>query len=283
MTKERPKFSATNAAIYIILTVLSVIWLFPVAWLIMSSFRAEPGAFTAYVIPKGFTLSNYSRLFTDVSLFNYPRWYLNTFIVACLSCAISTFYVLSISYVLSRLRFTGRTAIMNVLLVLGMFPGFMSMIAVYNIIKSFGLAQSLAALVVVYSSGAALTYYITKGFFDTIPRSLDEAALIDGATKSQVFFKIILPISGPIVTYTALTTFIAPWLDFVFASIIMKDNYANYTIAVGLYRMIERENLNAYFTRFCAGAVLIAIPITILFIKMQGMYVEGVTGGAVKG
>jgi arabinogalactan oligomer/maltooligosaccharide transport system permease protein len=159
----------------------------------------------------------------------------------------------------------------------------MSMIAVYNIIKSFGLAQSLAALVVVYSSGAALTYYVTKGFFDTIPRSLDEAALIDGATKSQVFFKIILPISGPIVTYTALTTFIAPWLDFVFASIIMKDNYANYTIAVGLYRMIERENLNAYFTRFCAGAVLIAIPITLLFIKMQGMYVEGVTGGAVKG
>ena len=98
-----------------------------------------------------------------------------------------------------------------------------------------------------------------------------------------MFFKIILPISGPIVTYTALTTFIAPWLDFVFASVIMKDNYANYTIAVGLYRMIERENLNAYFTRFCAGAVLIAIPITLLFIKMQGMYVEGVTGGAVKG
>jgi arabinogalactan oligomer/maltooligosaccharide transport system permease protein len=273
----------TNALIYCILTILSIIWLIPLAWLIIISFRKEPGAYTTYIMPKGYTFDNYIKLFTDTQLFMYPRWFLNTLVVAIFSCIISTLFILGISYALSRLRFKMRKPLMNVALVLGMFPGFMSMIAIYHILKAIGLGQSLVSLVIVYSGGAALQYYISKGFFDTIPRALDEAAIIDGATKSNVFWKIILPLSRPIINYSVLTAFLAPWLDFIFVSVIMKDNYENYTIALGLYQMLTRENLDKYFTQFCAGAVLIVIPITILFIRMQNNYVEGISGGSVKG
>lgn len=272
-----------NAIIYVILTVLGILWIIPLVWLILQSLREEPGAYTSYVLPKNYTLDNYIRLFTETDLFNYPRWFMNTLIVAIFSCILSTLLVLSISYAFSRLKFKARKPMMNVALILRMFPGFMSIVAVYHILKAVGLDQSLAALVIVYSGGAALEYLIAKGFFDTIPKALDEAAIIDGATQSQIFWQVTLPLSKPIVTYTVLTSFIAPWIDFIFVSVIMKDNYQNYTIALGLHQMISRENLYNYFTRFCAGAVLIAIPITILFIIMQKNYVEGVTGGSVKG
>lgn len=273
-----------NGIVYAILGTLSFVWLLPIAWLVMQSFRGEPGAFLdGYIIPKQYTVDNYTKLFTDTSLFNYPRWFLNTLIVAVCSCIIATMFILMVSYTLSRLRFKMRRPIMNITLVLGMFPGFMSMIAVYHIIKAMGLDKTLAALVLVYSAGAGLGYYIAKGFFDTIPKALDEAATIDGANKNQIFWQITLPMSKPIITYTVLTTFMAPWVDYIFASVIMKDNYKDYTIALGLYQMLTRENIYRYFTQFCAGAVLIAIPITILFMCMQKYYVEGVTGGAVKG
>jgi arabinogalactan oligomer/maltooligosaccharide transport system permease protein len=269
--------------IYIGLSLLSIVWLLPIAWLVLSSFRAEPGAFTNYILPKAYTFDNYIKLFTETDLFNYPQWYANTFQVAVFSCIISTLFVLMVSYTMSRLRFKARKPLMNLMLILGMFPGFMSMVAVYHILKTIGLDQSLISLVLVYSGGAGLGYYIAKGFFDTIPRSLDEAALLDGATKNDVFWKITIPLSKPIIIYTVLMSFIAPWVDFIFVSVIMKDNYDKYTIALGLYQMITRENIFKYFTQFCAGAVLIAIPITILFIIMQKYYVEGVTGGSVKG
>lgn len=281
--KVSKRTKATNGLIYILLTILSVIWLIPLAWLLITSFRAEPGAYTPYIMPKAYTIDNYVKLLTDTQLFNYPRWFLNTLIVAIFSCIISTLFILGTSYALSRLRFKMRRPMMNVALILGMFPGFMSMIAIYHILKAMGLGQSLVALVIVYSGGSALQYYISKGFFDTIPKVLDEAAIIDGASRSAIFWRITLPLSRPIITYSVLTSFIAPWVDFIFASVIMKDNYANYTIAVGLYQMLIKENIYKYFTQFCAGAVLIAIPITILFIKMQKNYVEGVTGGSVKG
>ncbi|MHB8962735.1 MAG: sugar ABC transporter permease [Saccharofermentanales bacterium] len=273
----------SNTAIYLILSVMSFLWLVPIAWLVLTSLRAEPGAWTPYIMPKGYTFDNYIKLFTDTQLFNYPRWFANTFIVAIFTCIISTIMVLLTSYTLSRLRFKARKGLMNAGLILGMFPGFMSMIAIYFILKAMGLSQTLLALVLVYSGGAALGYYIAKGFFDTIPRVLDEAAIVDGANQNQIFWKVILPLSKPIVIYTVLISFMAPWVDFIFVSVIMKDNYNNYTIALGLYQMLTRENIYKYFTQFCAGAVLIAIPITILFIFMQKYYVEGVTGGAVKG
>ncbi len=283
MKMRSTRGSAANTLIYIALTVLSVIWLLPIVWLVLISFRAAPGAWTPYILPQSYTLDNYIKLFTETDLFNYPRWFLNTLIVAIFTCVISTVLVLMTSYTLSRLRFKSRKGLLNLGLILGMFPGFMSMIAIYYILKAMGLSQSLLALIMVYSGASGLGYFIAKGFFDTIPKALDEAAIVDGANQNTIFWQIILPLSKPIVIYTVLTSFMAPWVDFIFVSVIMKDNYNNYTIALGLYQMLTRENIYRYFTQFCAGAVLIAIPITILFVIMQKYYVSGVTGGAVKG
>lgn len=279
----RLKRHVSNAVIYVILSVCAVIWVLPLLWLVMTSFRGETSVYIPYIIPKEWTFDNYIKLFTDTSVINYPRWFLNTFVVAICSCVISTISVLMVSYAFSRLRFKSRKKFLNVGMILGMFPGFMTMIAVYYLLKAMGLTQNLVALIIVYSAGAALGYFIAKGFFDTIPRALDEAATIDGATKNQVFWKIILPMSKPIVVYTVLTSFTGPWADFILARIIMGDSIDNYTIALGLWTMVDKQYINSYFLSFCAGAVVIAIPITILFLKMQKYYVEGVTGGAVKG
>ncbi len=272
-----------DIAAYAVLTVLAAVWLLPVAFLLIHSFRAEPGAAIRYLFPREYTLNNYVRLFTDTQLFNFPRWYGNTLIVAAASCVLSTAYVLMIAYAFSRLRFPGRRAMMKAGLVLNMFPGFMSMIAVYFILKAVGLTQSLLALILVYSGSSALTYYVAKGFFDTVPRALDEAAYIDGASAAAIFFKITLPLSRPMIVYTVLMSFMAPFMDYIFASVIMKDAYDSYTVALGLFQMISRENIYDYFTVFCAGAVLVAVPISLLFFFMQRYYVEGITGGAVKG
>ena len=283
MKSMKSKRRVSNGFGHLFLSVLAVFWLIPIAWLIMASFRLEPGAFTNYLIPKGFTLNNYKNLFIDTSLFNFPRWFMNTLFVAVVSASISTVLVLATSYAFSRLRFRLRKPMMDIILVLGMFPGFMAMIAIYHILKAMNLSQSLWALILVYSGGAAMGYYISKGFFDTIPKAVDESAMLDGASKAQIFWQITLPLSKPIIVYTILTSFIAPWVDFIFVSVIMRDQYQNYTVALGLFKMLERENIYRYFTQFAAGAVLIAIPITILFIFMQKYYVEGVTGGSVKG
>ena len=216
-----------DVASYATLTLLSVIWLIPIFWVVMTSFREEGGSYTSYFFPKGLTLANYVNLLTDNSQFYFLKWFGNTLFVAVFSCLISTFFVLSVSYVMSRMRFKMRKPLMNVALILGMFPGFMSMIAVYYILKGLGITQSLLALIMVYSGGAGLGFFIAKGFFDTLPKSLDEAAYLDGATKFQIFRKITLPLSKPIIVYTVLTSFMAPWMDFIFASVIMGDNYNN--------------------------------------------------------
>ena len=273
-----------NFVVYFFLALLSIIWIIPIIYLVITSFRGEAGAWLdGYIIPKQWTIGNYTRLFTDTALFNYPRWFLNTLIVAVISCVISTFFVLFTAYAFSRLRFKMRRPMMNIVLILGMFPGFMSVIAIYHLMKLLGLDQTLVALVLIYSGGAGMSYYIMKGFFDTIPHEIDEAAYLDGCTKWQTFTKITLPLSRPVITYTVLTTFIAPWVDFICSSVIMKDNYDRYTIALGLFRMLERENVYQWYTAFCAGAIIVSIPIAVLFLIMQKNYVEGVTGGGVKG
>lgn len=273
---------ASNTLVYIILIVLSVVWLFPVLWIVLTSLRAEGTANVPYFFPKSYTFDNYIKLFSSANVFKFKRWFLNTLFVALGSCALSTFINVSVAYVMSRMRFRLRKTYMNVALVLGMFPGFMSMIAIYYVLKAFGLTQSLTSLVLVYSAGAATTFYIAKGFFDTISKEIDEAARIDGATNAQVFTKIVLPLSKPILVYTALQAFISPWMDFIMAKMIMGDNYDKYTVAIGLWYMTEKENIEAYFTQFAAGSVCIAVPITILFIWLQKYYVSGVTSGSVK-
>lgn len=271
----------TDLFIYVLLAVLSIIWVFPVAWVVLTAFRAEPGSFVTYFLPKQLTLQNFVDLWNNET-YPFKNWFMNTFLVAVATCLLSTFLTLTISYVLSRMRFRFRKPYMNIALVLGMFPGFMSMIAVYYVLKAINLTQSLVALVLVYSAGAGINYYICKGFFDTVPRALDEAARIDGATNAQIFWKIIMPLSGPIVVYTALMSFMAPWTDFIAARIIMGDNYQKYTVAIGMYQMIEKNNINDNFRQFNAGCVCIGVPIIIMFIIMQRFYVGGVTSGAVK-
>ncbi|MBM7642529.1 sugar ABC transporter permease [Streptococcus loxodontisalivarius] len=266
---------------YILLIVLSIIWLFPIAWVVLTSFRGEGTAYVNYFIPKTWTFENYTKLFTQ-NVFPFGRWFMNTLVVAVFSCIISTFITVAMAYSLSRIKFKHRNGFLKLALVLNMFPGFMSMIAVYYILKALNLDQTLTALVLVYSSGAALGFYIAKGFFDTIPYSLDESAMIDGASRLDIFFKITLPLSKPIIVYTALMAFIGPWIDFIFAKVILGDATQKYTVAIGLFSMLQQDTINDWFMSFTAGSVLIAIPITLLFMFMQKYYVEGITGGSVK-
>lgn len=267
---------------YIALVIMSVIWLFPILWIIITSFRAEEGYYVGYFIPRGFTLDNYKALFNNPSLLPFAKWWGNTFIVAISCSLITTLIVLATAYVLSRTRFTGRVTIMKLLLIVGMFPGFMSMIAVYNILKGIGLNQSLVALIVVGVAGAAMGYHVCKGFFDTIPKSLDEAAILDGATRWQIFTKITIPLSKPIIIYTILSSFLAPWSDYIFPSMLLGDKQASYTVAIGLKWMTDYRRIDTYYTQFAAGAILVAVPIVILFIWLQRFYVEGLSG-SVKG
>lgn len=279
------KKTINNVIVHIFLAVLAAIWVFPVLWVIMTSFRAEKGSYVSTFFPKAFTLDNYIKLFTDTTLLNFPRMFMNTLIVAICSCLLSTFLLLSVSYCLSRMRFKMRKPYMNMAMILGLFPGFMSMIAVYFILKAVGLTEGnliRIALIMCYSGGAALSFQVTKGFFDTTPFAIDEAAMLDGCSRWQIFTKITLPLSKPIVVYSLLTSFINPWVDFIFAKVICRANADQYTIAIGLWRMLEKEYIDNWYTSFAAGAVLISIPIALLFLKMQKYYVNG-TSGAVKG
>lgn len=267
---------------YVVLTWMSIVWVFPIVWIILTSLREESGYYVSYFIPHGFTLKNYTDIFTNSAVIPFKEWWLNTFIVAISICVISTMIILGTAYTLSRVNFRGRKSLMSAMLIVGMFPGFMSMIAVYNILKGIGLAQTLIALVVVGSAGAAMGYYICKGFFDTIPRSLDEAAIVDGATRWQIFTRITIPLSKPIIIYTVLTSFMGPWGDYIFPSMLLGDKKELYTVAVGLKWLTDFQRIDSYYTQFAAMAVVVSIPIVILFMSLQKFYVEGLSG-AVKG
>jgi arabinogalactan oligomer / maltooligosaccharide transport system permease protein len=282
---KRAQEFISNTLIHLFLFFLSIIWLIPIVWLILQSFRLEIGSVSTRFFPIGYTLSNYTRLFEyDVILQGkFPVWFMNTLVVALVTMVISTILVLLTSYAFSRLRFPARMPLMKLILVLGLFPGFMAMIAVYNILRLMGLTGSIIGLMFVYSGGAGFGYYISKGYFDTISKSIDEAAMIDGASRAQIFWQIILPLSKPIVIFTAITSFIGPWGDFIFARLVLGENIDQYTVATGLVWILDRANINEYFTRFAAGSVLVATPITILFMFLQRYYVSGVTGGSVKG
>ncbi len=275
----------TNTAVHIILAILAVIWVFPIFWVVLTSFRAEKGSYVSSFFPKSYTLDNYIKLFTDTTLLNFPKMFMNTLIIAVCSCLLSTLYTLAVSYCLSRLKFKLRKPYMNMAMILGLFPGFMSMVAVYFILKALGLSEGgliRLALILCYSGGAGLGFQIAKGFFDTIPLAIDEAALIDGCTRWQIFWRITLPLSKPVIVYTVLTAFIGPWVDFIFAKVICRANADYYTVAIGLWRMLEKEYIDNWYTCFAAGAVLISIPIAILFMFLQKYYVDGMSG-AVKG
>jgi arabinogalactan oligomer/maltooligosaccharide transport system permease protein len=282
---KKKKFIA-NTACHLLLAVLSIIWILPIIYVILTSFRAEGGTYKSYIIPKKFTLDNYINLIQANGLLDFKQWFFNTLIIALCVMVISGFLVIAVSYCMSRLRFKMRKPFMNVALILGMFPGFMSMFAIYYILKGLGFLDTgtlkQIALVLVYSGGAGLGFYMAKGFFDTIPKTIDEAAYIDGASKWETFIHVTLPLSKPIITYTLPTAFMGPWTDYIFAKVIMGQDTKYYTIAIGLWTMLEKEYIMDYYTQFYAGCVLISIPISILFLLTQKCYVEGVSG-AVKG
>ena len=275
----------SNIAVHIVLAILAAVWVFPVLWVVMTSFRGERGSYVSTFFPQTLTIDNYTRLFTDTTILNFPQMFTNTLIISIFSCILSAFFVLSAAYCLSRLRFKMRRPFMNMAMILGLFPGFMSMIAVYFILKAVGLTEDnliRLALILCYSGGAALGFQIAKGFFDTTPFAIDEAAMIDGCTRWQVFTRITLPLSKPLIVYTVLTAFMGPWVDFIFAKVICRANADQYTVAIGLWRMLEKEYIDSWYTSFAAGAVLISIPIALLFLKLQKYYVDGMSG-AVKG
>ena len=273
----------SNIAAYALLIIISIIWLFPFVGLVFQSFRGESGGMENYIIPKQFTWDNYKFLFSDECKF--LKWYGNTLIIALFVAVITTMVVICVSYALSRMRFKGRKLLMNSWLVLGMFPGFLTMICLYFLLKLMHLTQegAIPGLILISVASSGMGYYVCKGYFDTIPKSLDEAAIIDGATRAQILWKMTIPLSKPIIIYTALVAFMAPWCDYIFASYVAFGMSDSYNVAVAMTRWVWTNDYQGYFTRFCAGGILVAIPVTALFMALQKYYVEGVTGGAVKG
>ena len=271
----------SNTIIHVLLVIISVIWLIPFVCIVLQSLRVESTWQVGYILPKQWGLDNFRNLLNT----NFPKWYLNTFIIAVVAAALQTVIVLCMSYTLSRFRFKLRKPLMKFMLILGLLPGMLTMIILYRVLKDLGLTQANAVpgLILVYIASSGMGYYVSKGFFDTIPKSLDEAARIDGATRAQVLWKIILPLAGSIVIYTLLTGFMAPWGDYVFASYISFGNSSGMNVAVGMYNWLTPDQINNNYTMFCAGGVVVAIPVVILFMCLQKYYVEGVTGGAVKG
>ncbi|VEU82349.1 sugar ABC transporter permease [Acholeplasma hippikon] len=298
----KAKRRITKVFLYITLVVLSIIWLYPVLWMVLTAFREEYndlgnliGIVSGKYIPSGFGFENFRRLlFGNAESAHYstgwfPRWFLNTLIVSVFTFVLSTIFTLSVAYVMSKMKFKARKPFLNVALILGLFPGFMSIIAIYHILQTFGFlntyAGSMIALILCYSGGAGLGFYVAKGFFDIIPDSLIESAKLDGATNLQILAQIVLPLSKPIIIYTALTSFLGPWTDFVFAKAILgAQNQERFTVSVGLYSMMNGQFSDGnLFTTFVAGCLLVSIPIVTLFLSMQKYYVSGVTSGAVKG
>ena len=272
----------SNFFVYIALIAITAIWLFPFFGLVMESFKVNTRGMDGELFPTVWGLGNYIRLFKET---DFLRWFKNTAIMGIATAVLQTFFVLSMSYTLSRLRFSGRKFLMNFMLILGMFPGFLTLILIYKVFSDLGLTMEMApvGLIIVYCASSGMGYYVSKGFFDTIPKTLDEAARVDGATRAQVFYKVIMPLSGSIVIYTILMGFMAPWGDFMLASYIIHENSAGMSVAVGMYEWLSKTVVNTNYTMFCAAGVVVAVPVTTVFLCLQKYYVEGVTGGAVKG
>ena len=271
-----------NTVIYIVLILITVIWLFPFFGIVMESFKVNTQMMDGELFPEVFGFDNYIRLFKET---DFLKWFGNTALMGVATALFQTLFVLMMSYTLSRLRFKGRKGLMNLMLILGMFPGFLTMILIYKVFYDLGLTMEMApvGLIIVYCASSGMGYYISKGFFDTIPKTLDEAARVDGATRFQVFYKVIMPLSGSIIIYTILMGFMAPWGDFMMASYIIHENSRGMSVAVGMYEWLSKTNLNTHYTMFCSAGVVVALPVTAVFLALQKYYVEGVTGGAVKG
>lgn len=283
MKKQR---MVADIIVHAFLIIVSIIWLIPFVWIVAHSFRGgSTGMYSSTFLPKEYTLDNYIGLLTDIGTINFPRMFVNTFVISIFACIISTFFVISVAYCLSRVKWTMRKPYMNMAMVINLFPGFMSMVAIYFLLKAMGLTEGNRipiALVICFTAGAGTGFTVMKGYMDTIPKALDEAALLDGCTRWQTFWKITLPLCKPMIVYQVITAFMGPWMDFIFAKIIVRAEIQYATVSIGMWKMLEMEYIGGWFTRFCAAAVLVSIPIAILFMITQRFYQEAM-GGAVKG
>ena len=279
---QKARTTAANVILYIVLSIMCVVWILPFIFILLESFRTESTGLAGYIWPKQWGFDNYIRLFKETE---FPRWFGNTLLMGIVTAIVQTVFILAMSYALSRHRFKGRNFLMKFMLVLGMFPGFLTLILLYTLLSDWGLAGSNApyGLIIIYTASSGMGYYICKGFFDTVSHSLDEAARVDGATRFQIFYKIIIPLSKPIIIYTILMGFMAPWGDFVMASFMSNNAPEGFNVAAGLQWLLGETRSDMYYTTFCAGGVVVALPITLLFMFLQRYYVAGVTGGAVKG
>lgn len=265
-------------AIYCILIVICGVFFFPCLWLILSSFSSTGSLYDIEgFFPSSFSFDAFIKLFTDTSQYNYPMWLLNTLIIAICNCILSTLLIIGTAYAISYFQFKARKSLMKGALVLSMFPSFMGMTVIYILMTQFNFVNNIWGLILIYSCTAPLGYLVQKGFFDTIPQSIYEAAKIDGATNARIFTTITLPLAKPIIVYTALTSFTWPWSDFILPKLLLI-NKDNWTVAVGLMQLQQNE-----FARFAAGSVFIAIPIVILYFFLVKYMVNGMTSGAVKG
>lgn len=275
--KIRPATTIKSVIVYVIVLLISFIFAFPCIWLILSSFNANGSLLTLDgFFPESYSFDTFKTLFTEKVEHDYMTWFGNTLFVAGISCVISTVLVLAVSYTMSRYRFKSRKQMMKATLLLNIFPNFMNMTALFVIMTQFDLINNLWGLILLYSSGATMGFLVQKGFFDTIPSTIYDAATLDGATDLRVFVSITLPLSKPIIVYTALTAFVWPWSDFMLPKLLLPDK-SQWTVAIGLNWLDESK-----FSIFAAGSVFIAVPIVALYIALSKYLIQGGAAGAVK-
>jgi len=264
---------------YVLLIGIALIIILPIIWIVLSSFQPGTTLYSSTFLPDKLTFEHYKSLFTKT---DYPIWYKNTLKIAFFNMMIGVLVTTLTAYTFSRYRFKGRKNIMVGMLVLQMFPSFLSMTAIVVIVSKLNLMDTHWGLILVYAAGQIpYNAWLIKGYFDGIPKSLDEAARIDGAGHLTIFWKIIMPLAKPILVLVALTNFTAPWFDFILPKLILRSKETK-TLAMGIFEWVQGRADNN-FTLFAAGAILIAIPIVILFGVLQKHIVAGLSSGATKG
>lgn len=278
-SKTKSKIEVTF--IYLFIGIMFIIIGYPLFWAIMMSLNSGTNMLVTDLFPKNPTLEHYKWLFTSPKS-DYLVWYKNSLYVAIINTIGSVVITSLIAYAFSRYKFFGKKYGLYLFLLLQMFPALMGMVAIYILLNTIGLTDSLFGLILVYLGGQIpFNAWLVKGYFDTIPKDIDEAARIDGAGHFRVFWSIMLPLAKPILAVVALFNFMAPFMDFLLPRIVLSSP-ENFTLALGLFNFIS-DQFSTNFTRFAAGAILIAAPIALVFLLLQRYLISGLAEGGTKG
>src|SRR5699024_4680254 len=273
---QKTKSKIELTAIYLVIAVISIIIFYPLIWTVGMSFNQGSSLYSSSLIPENFSIEHYKWLFSAES--DYLIWYKNSLIVSTVVAAGSVVITSFVAYAFSRYQFVGRKNGLYIFLLLQMFPVMMAMVALYIFLNIIGLLDTLTGLILIYLGGQIpFNAWLVKGYFDTIPRELDQAARIDGAGHLRVFWSIMLPLAKPILAVVALFNFMMPMFDFLLPSIVLTSE-ENYTLAVGLFNFINDQFSNN-FTRFAAGSILIAVPVATVYLFLQRYLISGLTAG----